>query len=117
MILNSIIVKIYILSFVLYELTPGISGTVVFMGRTTACDTCDGIQTFSMRNIICCSKFSKCCIPDTIDGFNREVERQKYNKQNLRTSLSTTVTTNSKPSKTRKKKRKINNKLKNISTK
>ncbi|XP_054165114.1 regulator of MON1-CCZ1 complex homolog [Oppia nitens] len=46
------------------------------MGKTTACDTCDGVETNSVRNVICCTKFSKCCIPDTIDGYYRQLDRE-----------------------------------------
>ncbi len=46
---------------------------VVLIGRTTACDICDGIETNSVRNIVCCAKFSKCCIPDSIDEYNAKV--------------------------------------------
>ncbi|CAG2108362.1 unnamed protein product, partial [Medioppia subpectinata] len=55
----------------------GSVGIVVFQGRTTACDTCDGVDTMSVRNVICCTKFSKCCIPDTIDGYNDQLDRER----------------------------------------
>ena len=50
-----------------------VNGIIFFQGRTTACDTCDRISTNSVRNIGCCLKFSKCCLPDTLDEYNTRV--------------------------------------------
>jgi hypothetical protein len=46
---------------------------VVLIGRTTACDTCDGMETNSLRNIVCCAKFSKCCIPDSFNQYSAQI--------------------------------------------
>lgn len=36
-------------------------GFIFWKGNTTACDTCDGLKTYSGRNVFCCLTFSKCC--------------------------------------------------------
>ena len=64
-------------SFLVFFLADITTAVVVFPGRTTACDTCDNIEFNSVRNILCCTTFSKCCIPDTIDGYEREARRQR----------------------------------------
>lgn len=50
-----------------------VSSIIFYQGRTTACDTCDRVSTNSVRNTLCCLKFSKCCIPDTLDAYNARV--------------------------------------------
>lgn len=33
----------------------------VFVGNSTACNTCDDHLTYSARNVLCCIGCSKCC--------------------------------------------------------
>lgn len=61
--------------------TPLITGFIFYQAQTTACDTCDRIETNSMRNILCCLKFSKCCIPDTLDEYNAQIDAQSVVKE------------------------------------
>lgn len=34
---------------------------IFWKAKTTACDICDGIDTYSGRNVMCCFLSSKCC--------------------------------------------------------
>lgn len=49
---------------------------IFFQGRTTACDICDRVSTMSVRNTMCCLKFSKCCMPDSLDEYNAQAARE-----------------------------------------
>lgn len=53
-----------------------VRGILFFQGQTTACDICDRTSTNSVRNIMCCFKFSKCCLPDTLDEYNAKVAHE-----------------------------------------
>ncbi|KAI2795790.1 hypothetical protein BLOT_016430 [Blomia tropicalis] len=87
---------------------------IFFQGRTTACDTCDGISTNSVRNIGCCLKFSKCCIPDTLDEYNTRVQ---YEDDVLYGRRSPTTTAPKRNSRKRSNPTKKSNNKKNKSTK
>jgi len=69
--------SILIISLIIIRRLEKTNAILVFVGQTTACDTCDGIETNSVRNIVCCAKFSKCCIPDSIDKYNDAVASSK----------------------------------------
>jgi hypothetical protein len=47
------------------------NGFIVFLGNTTACDTCDEYQTYSGRNVLCCLAQSKCCGPSSFDDVDK----------------------------------------------
>lgn len=34
---------------------------IFWKAKTTACDICDGVDTYSGRNVMCCFLSSKCC--------------------------------------------------------
>ena len=56
--------------------SSGIRGFIFFQGRTTACDICDRVSTMSVRNTMCCLKFSTCCMPDSLDEYNAQAARE-----------------------------------------
>ena len=68
--LKTIVVVVVVLGFVCI---PAVKAIIFFQGHTTACDICDRTSTNSVRNTMCCFKFSKCCIPDTLDEYNSKV--------------------------------------------
>lgn len=62
--------KYFLISFQLFVLialvcvivVPTLTeGFIFWKATTTACDTCDGIDTNSGRNVACCLLQSKCC--------------------------------------------------------
>ncbi|KAH9516018.1 hypothetical protein DERF_006783 [Dermatophagoides farinae] len=53
-----------------------VDSIIFYQGHTTACDQCDRISTNSVRNILCCMKFSKCCLPNSLDEYNAQVEAE-----------------------------------------
>ena len=71
----------------LFSLIHIINGIIFYQGRTTACDTCDGVDTNSMRNIMCCFKFSKCCAPETFEEFDAVKERESKSRDNENAKL------------------------------
>lgn len=68
---STIMVSIWWILFS-FRLNP-VHSIIFYQAQTTACDTCDRISTNSLRNILCCTKFSKCCLPETLDDYNRQV--------------------------------------------
>ena len=71
----------------LFSLIHIINGIIFYQGRTTACDTCDGVDTNSMRNIMCCFKFSKCCAPETFEELEAIKERENKSRNNENAKL------------------------------
>ncbi|OTF79361.1 hypothetical protein BLA29_007213 [Euroglyphus maynei] len=93
-----------------------VDSIIFYEGHTTACDQCDRISTNSVRNILCCMKFSKCCLPNSLDEYNRQVKaeddvyygRNKPNR-NGNQSLSALINEAMKRKKKNKKKQSNNN--------
>lgn len=92
----------------LFSLIHIINGIIFYQGMTTACDTCDGVDTNSMRNIMCCLKFSKCCIPETFEQLDAVKERENKSKSE-NTSGNTSRNTSGNNEKVKIRKAKIRN--------
>ncbi|XP_027194658.2 uncharacterized protein LOC113789336 [Dermatophagoides pteronyssinus] len=93
-----------------------VDSIIFYQGHTTACDQCDRISTNSVRNILCCTTFSKCCLPNSLDEYNEQVKaeddiyygrRSKSNANNNRPSLASLI--NDEMNRRMKKKKKQSN--------
>ncbi|KAI7685420.1 hypothetical protein SSS_05042 [Sarcoptes scabiei] len=75
----------------------GVESIIFYQAQTTACDQCDRLSQNSMRNLLCCLKFSKCCLPDSLDEYNRRVkiEDDLYYGRRLSSPRSSSIGLNS----------------------
>lgn len=90
-----------------------------FQGRTTACDICDGVSTNSVRNTLCCLKFSQCCMPNSLDEYNAQVDREARSglvnfpdRSKLPVATTTTPNANNNNNNKRKRRKSPNNRKK-----
>ncbi|UXI22294.1 hypothetical protein NH340_JMT08237 [Sarcoptes scabiei] len=57
---------LFLFVLLLYFVTET-DGFIFWKAKTTACDICDGIDTYSGRNVMCCFLSSKCCGYNSLD--------------------------------------------------
>ncbi|OTF79230.1 hypothetical protein BLA29_009330 [Euroglyphus maynei] len=64
-----------LLSLIILSSTMFVDAFIFWKAKTTACDICDGIDTYSGRNVMCCFLSSKCCGATNID----DLETARFN--------------------------------------